>query len=86
LVEWLQRLDEINRIFFTVVPRNWTPELIQQVNSISKQISHTIDLWMDSVLRGYITDFSIDYTNSYSDTEREFFKGPRGRHLKSLSN
>jgi hypothetical protein len=35
LVEWLQRLAENNGTFHTIVLRNWTPELIQQVNTIS---------------------------------------------------
>jgi hypothetical protein len=59
--------------------------LIQQVNTISNQISHAVDFWMDSVLGGYITEFSIDCTQSYSVVEREFFKGPHRRYLKSLS-
>jgi hypothetical protein len=62
LVEWLQRLGENNITFNTIVPRNWTPVLIQQVNTISNQISHKVDFWLDSVLRGYITEFSIDCT------------------------
>jgi hypothetical protein len=70
---------------FALFSRNWTPELIQQVNTISNQISCTVDFWLDSVLGGYITEFSIDCTQSYSVVEREFFKGPHGRYLKSLS-
>jgi hypothetical protein len=37
------------------------------------------------VLGGYITKFSIDFTQSYRVVEREFFKGSRRRYLKSLS-
>jgi hypothetical protein len=44
-----------------------------------------VDFWLDSVLGGYITEFSIECTQSYSVVEREFFKGPCGRYLKSLS-
>jgi hypothetical protein len=85
LEEWIQRLVEHNGRFLTVVPKNWIPELIRQVNTISNQVSHTIDFWLDSILGGYITEFSIECTQSYSVAEREFFKGPRGRYLKSLS-
>jgi hypothetical protein len=85
LVEWLQRLAENNGTFHTIVLRNWTPELIQQVNTISNWISRAVDFWLDSVLGGYITEFSIDCTQSYSVVERELFKGPHGRYLKSLS-
>jgi hypothetical protein len=44
-----------------------------------------VDFWMDSVLGGYIIEFDIDSTQSYSSTERALFKGPRGRYFKSLS-
>jgi hypothetical protein len=37
------------------------------------------------VLGGYVTEFSIDCTQSYSVVERELFKGPCGRYLKSIS-
>jgi hypothetical protein len=58
-----------------VVLRNWTPELIQQVNVVRNKTSHTIDYWLDSVLGGYVTEFAIDCTQSYNVVEREFFKG-----------
>jgi hypothetical protein len=35
-------------------------------------------------IRGYITEFVVDYTHSYSVVERDLFKGPRGRFMKSL--
>jgi hypothetical protein len=68
-----------------MVLRNWTLELIQQVNIVSNKISHTVDFWLDNVLEGCITEFNIDCTQSYSVAEREFFKVPHGRYLKSLS-
>jgi hypothetical protein len=59
--------------------------LIQQVNTISNRISPVVDFWMDSVLGSYITKFYIDCTQSYSVSEREFFKGMCEIYLKSLS-
>ena len=41
-------------------------------------------MWIDSILEGYIIEFSVDTVKSYGDMEREFFKGPRGRFLLSL--
>ena len=35
-------------------------------------------------MEGYITEFTIDTVKYYSATEREFFKGPRGRFLLSF--
>ena len=48
---------------------------IEGVNTLSNSISHVVDFWLDSVSRGYITEFSIDYTQSYSVTKRKLFKG-----------
>jgi hypothetical protein len=45
LAEWLQRLVENNITLYTIVSRIWTPELIQQVNTISNQILCAIDFW-----------------------------------------
>jgi hypothetical protein len=59
--------------------------LIRQLNTVSNKVSHTVDFWLNSVLGGYITEFAIDCTQSYSVTEREFFKGPHGRYLNTLS-
>jgi hypothetical protein len=85
LIEWLERLVENVGRYRDEAPRNWTHELIKQLNTISNKVSHVVDFWLNSVLRGYITEFVIDCTQSYSVTEREFFKGPRGRYLNALS-
>jgi hypothetical protein len=42
-------------------------------------------LWLNSILGGYITDFVVDCTQSYSVTKRDLFKGPPGRYLSTLS-
>jgi hypothetical protein len=55
--------------------RNWTPELIQQVNNVSNSISHVVDFWLDNILGGYTTEFTIDETQYYSTVGREFSKG-----------
>jgi hypothetical protein len=64
--------------------RNWTPELVRQLNYVSNPTTRAVDFWLDSILGGYITEFAVDCTQSYSVAERDFFKGPRGRFMKSL--
>jgi hypothetical protein len=81
LLEWLQRLDENNGTFLTIILRSWNPELIHQVNTISNHISLAIDFWLDSVLGGYITDFSIYHTQSYSAAKRDLFKGLHAEYI-----
>lgn len=36
------------------------------------------------MLYGYITEFFVDYTKSYSVAEINLFKGPRGRYLRAM--
>ena len=62
----------------------WTPELIQQLEKIDNTITRTVDHWVDSVLGGFVTKFSIDQFVSYSEVERIFFKGFRGKSMKTL--
>jgi hypothetical protein len=47
-------------------------------------VSRVVDLWFDSTIGGYIVEFSIDRVESYSQAERYFFKGPRGKFLHFL--
>ena len=42
------------------------------------------DFWLDSIVAGFITEFAVDKTKSYSATEQEFLRGPRGRYIRSL--
>jgi len=55
------------------------------LKEVSNSISRVVDFWIDSILRGYITEFAIDYTKSYSATKREFFQGPRAKYLRKLA-
>jgi hypothetical protein len=47
-------------------------------------MSRAVDHWFDSTIGGYITKFSIDRLKSYSQAERYFYKGPRGKNLHFL--
>jgi len=85
LAELIHILVDHIRRFHIVDPKNWTLELIWQVNTIINWVSCTIDFWLDCILRGYITGIYIDCTMSYSVAKREFFKGPNEIYLKSLS-
>ena len=62
----------------------WTLKLVQQLEKSSNKIIHLVDHWIDSVLGGFVTEFAIDQFVSYSEVERRFFKGLRGKFLHSL--
>ena len=59
--------------------------MVQEVTSVSNVVSRAVDVWVDSILQGYITEFAIDTITSYSEAERDFFQGPRRRYLLRIS-
>jgi len=79
------KLKETNASWGINVKGEWTPEKIQQLKEISNPISRVVDFWIDSILKGYVIEFAITYTQSYSASEREFFFGARGRYLRELT-
>ena len=84
LYKWLARLADTQ---FEIRSRPlvvWTSTLIKKVKRVNNVMSRVVDHWFDSTIRGYITDFSIDRVESYSQEERYFFKGPRRQILQFL--
>jgi hypothetical protein len=85
LYEWLSRLANTQfEIKSRSPPVVWTSTLIKKVKRVDNTMSRVVDLWFDSTIGGYITEFSIDRVESYSQPERYFFKGPRGKLLHFL--
>jgi hypothetical protein len=62
----------------------WTSSFIKNIKRVDNVVSRAIDHWFDITIGGYITNFSIDRVESYSQAERYFFKGPRGNFLHFL--
>ena len=58
---------------------------IKLLKSVNNEISRAVDFWTTRTLEAYVTEFSIDTQTSFSEAERNFFKGPRGKYLNSLS-
>jgi hypothetical protein len=75
LMKWLETLVENSKMYRDIMPRNWTPNLVRQLNYVSNNAYRTIDLWFHIILGGYITEFAVDCTQSYNVIERDFFKG-----------
>ena len=84
LQEWLARLVEFQKCWKDEQVTLWTSELLEQLKKIDNTITRTVDHCVDSVLGGFVTEFSIDQFVSYSEAERRFFKGFRGKFLRTL--
>ena len=64
--------------------KSWNPELIQEIQENDNNASQDIVFWMESILKGYLTEFTVDTKNSYKEADWEFFNGPQGKFLLSL--
>jgi hypothetical protein len=62
----------------------WNPVEILQLQQVNNKFTRAIDLWLNSIVACFIIEFAVDTSNSYSATEKEFMRGPRGRYIISL--
>ena len=63
----------------------WTPELVRRLEAYEDNIMRALDHWLDRIIGGFITEFAVDTSVSYSVAERHFLKGLRGKYVKSLN-
>ena len=82
--EWLEKFTTKKTNFQGGESTSYTLELIQELQEIDNKASRDIEVWLDSILEGYITEFAVDTNRSFSEAERELFSGTRGRFLLSL--
>jgi hypothetical protein len=62
----------------------WKEESIARLKMVNNKFTRAIDFWLDIIVVGYITEFVVDISKSYSVSKHEFLKGPRGRYIRSL--
>jgi len=46
---------------------------------------HVVNHWLDHIIGGFVIEFAVDTSVNYNEVKRRFFKGPRGKYLKSLN-
>ena len=57
--------------------------MIEWLKIINNPISMAVELWVDSIIEGYITEFFVDTITSYNEAKRKKFQGPRSSYLSS---
>ena len=85
LHEWLSRLARRHTNFQRRETFEWDDQLVHEVTSVSNAIFRGVDFWVNNILQGYITKFTIEAITSYSEAERNVFQGPHGRYLLSIN-
>ena len=83
--EWLSELATWKTNFHRGGVAERTDQLTQEVAQVSNPISRDVDFWINSILEGYVTKFTVEVITSYSEAERHFFQGPWGRYLMSIN-
>ena len=48
-------------------------------------VSRAVDFWTTRTLEAFVMEFVIDTSTSFSEAERQFFKGARGKYLNSFN-
>lgn len=85
LYEWIVRLADNQGRCRHDQPILWTLELVRRLEGSEDKIMRAMDFWLDRIIGGFITEFMVDTTISYSEVEQRFLKGPRGKYIKSLN-
>ena len=50
--------------------------MIQELQETENKELRVVEVWLDSILEGYITKFAFDSNNSFSEVEMDLFNGP----------
>ena len=69
LHEWLSKLLDSEPTWKHDDPIVWTLELVKHLEGSDYKVARAIDYWIDIILGGFITEFSINKYVSYSKDE-----------------
>ena len=64
LYDWLENFTSKKTNFQGGELTSWAPEMIQELQEIDNKASWDVEVWLDSILEGYITDFVVDTNKS----------------------
>ena len=71
LHEWFSRLETRQTNFQRREVVEWTDQFVCKINSVSNPICRVVDFWVNSILKGYITEFAVETIASYSEAEKK---------------
>ena len=57
-------------------PIKWTLELVRRLEASKDKITCVVNHWLNRIIGGFVTEFTVDTLVSYSEAEHCFFKGP----------
>jgi hypothetical protein len=51
---------------------------------VNNKFTHVVDFWLEGIVAGFITEFTVDTVKSYNAVEQDFLHVPQGRYIRSL--
>jgi len=76
LYDWITRLADSQGRSKIDQSKVWASELVHKLEASEDNIVWVVDHWLDCIIEGFIIEFAIDTTVSYSEAKRHFLKGP----------
>ena len=74
LYEWITKLADGQGSWRLDGPIVWNLELVRRLEEYEDNIVRAVDHWLDRFIGGFVTEFTVDTSVSYSEAERRFFK------------
>ena len=72
LYEWITKLADDQRRWRLDSPIVWTLELVWRLEASEDKIAHVVDHWLDCIVGEFVTEFTVDTLDSYSDASDAF--------------
>ena len=69
LYKWMAKLADSQGRCRLDKPIMWTPELVHKLEASEDKIERAVYHWLDRIIGGFITEFVVDMTISYSETK-----------------
>jgi hypothetical protein len=84
LHEWIKRKVATNSLVWPLEPVVWDQAKLEELKVLDNKWTQAIDFWFSRVKEGYIIEFIMEYTDSFSEAERKFAEGPRRWMLEEI--
>jgi hypothetical protein len=84
LYEWMKRKIATNSALWPLDPLVWDQVILYRLKALDNKWNKAIDLLFTQVKEGYIIEFPMEYSDSFSEAERKFAKGMRKQMLEEI--
>jgi hypothetical protein len=73
----MKRKTTTNSTMWPLEPVVWDQAMLDRLKVLENKWTRAIEFWFSRVKEGYIIEFVVEYTDSFSEAERNFAEGLR---------